>query len=87
MLEKIERVARVKGVDCDMNSPFLRKNSRDDQNNGKSPFQKMLTEKMRQQREDAPISEAYVLDCQQVTQSLFYEGGVDLRFFRGGAEA
>ncbi len=64
MLEKSERVAGVKGVDCDVNSPFLRKNSRDDQNNGKSPFHKMLTEKMRQQREDAPISEAYVLDCQ-----------------------
>ena len=87
MLEKIERVARVKGVDCDVNSPFLRKNNRDDQNSGKSPFHKMLTEKMRQQGEETPVAEAYVLDCQQVTQSLFYQGGVDLRFFRGGAEA
>ena len=42
---------------------------------------------MRQQREEAQVTEAYVLDCQQVTQSLFYQGGVDLRFFRGGAEA
>jgi len=87
MLEKVERVARVKGVDCDVNSPFLRKNSGDDQYSGRSPFHKMLNEKLRQQQEEAKVTEAYVLDCQQVTQSLFYQGGVDLRFFRGGAEA
>ena len=83
MLEKVERVARVKGVDCDVNSPFLRKNTRDDQYNGKSPFHRMLVAKMREQNGDVQVPEAYVLDCQKVTQSLFYVNGVDLGFFSG----
>lgn len=83
MLEKVARVARVKGTDCDVNSPFLRKNSRDDQQKDKSPFQKMLSEKIRQEQPSAPVSEAYVMDCTRATQSLFYQQGVDLRFFNG----
>lgn len=84
MLEKVERVARVKGVDCDVNSPFLRKNTRDDQYNGKSPFHRMLVAKMKEQNGEVQVPEAYVLDCQKVTQSLFYANGVDLGFFSGG---
>lgn len=84
MLEKVAKVARVKGVDCDVNSPFLRKNSRDGQYSGNSPFHKMLVAKMKEQEGEVQISEAYVLDCQKVTQSLFYANGVDLGFFSGG---
>ncbi|MCR5176982.1 MAG: hypothetical protein K6C05_09065 [Anaerovibrio sp.] len=84
MLEKVARVARVKGVDCDVNSPFLRKNSSDDQYNGKSPFHRMLVEKMKEQEGEVKIQDAYVLDCQKVTHSLFYQNGVDLNFFGGG---
>lgn len=83
MLEKVARISRIKGTDCDVNSPFLRKNSRDDQQKNKSPFQQMLSAKIKQEQQDAPISEAYVMDCNRVTQSLFYKQGVDLRFFNG----
>lgn len=82
MMGRVDRVARVKGVHLDVNSPWLQRRGRDDQSGGS--FRENLQHSMTRRRseETAPqISEAAVWEGSGATQSLFYENGVDLDFF------
>lgn len=82
MMGRVDRVARIKGVKLDVNSPWLQRRGRDDQSGG--GFQENLQRSMtrRRREESAPqISEAAVWEGSGATQSLFYENGVDLDFF------
>lgn len=84
MVERIERVARVKGIESDANRFFERKEGYEDHRQGKKQFAKVLDREI--EREERPANEAgagipnaYKLDLLRPTQSLFYVQGVDLR--------
>lgn len=82
MVERIERVARVKGVDYDVGRSFDRKDGYEDQASGKK-FSDFF-QKARTRRTEAKVNvpEAYRLEIGRATQSLFYEGGMDFRSLR-----
>ena len=76
MIEKIERIARVKRIDNDVGRPY------DDprRNNGKS-FLDELNSAMGKKNNPSPIkiSDPYALELTNTgTQSLFYYAGLDL---------
>ena len=80
MVERIEKVNRVKGVDYDVNRPFERKEGYGDGTSKDSAFRQMLKKQMEKNTsENAPIAEAYAVDIQRATQSLFYKDGLNLR--------
>ena len=80
MVERIEKVNRVKGVDYDVNRPFERKEGYGDGTGKDSAFRQMLKKQMEKNTsENAPIAEAYAVDIQRATQSLFYQDGLNLR--------
>ena len=80
MVERIEKVTRVKGVDYDVSRPFERKEGYGDGTGKDSAFRQMLKKQMEKNTsENAPIAEAYAVDIQRATQSLFYKDGLNLR--------
>ena len=89
MLERIERVARVKGVDSSINRSFERKEGYNDDKKNKQSFAHALTKEM--EKDVRPANEAglgvpnaYRLDLStRPTQSLFYREYVDLSEVEG----
>ncbi len=89
MLERIERVARVKGVDSSVNHSFERKEGYNDAKKHKQSFAHTLTKEM--EKEVRPANEAglgvpnaYRLELStRPTQSLFYREFVDLSGVEG----
>ena len=80
MVERIEKVNRVKGVDYDVNRPFERKEGYGDGTGKDSAIrQKLKKQREKNTSENAPIAEAYAVDIQRATQSLFYKDGLNLR--------
>ena len=81
MVERIERVTRVKTVDNDVGNSFNRKSGYDDTSNGKS-FAEILRDTIRGgARAERGIPAAYALELSNyggVTQSLFYDNSVDV---------
>ncbi len=78
MIERIERIARVKPVDDDVGRRFDSRNHRDDKDNS---FLNELRQAMN--KKNAPktseIPAAYNLELTSIgTQSLFYSGGLSL---------
>ncbi len=89
MLEKIERIAPVKGADYDVARQFNRKQGYEDHRNGgrnkfASVLQKKLDKGAVQPSNHSPgVPDAYNLELSiRPTQSLFYEQGADLREVR-----
>ena len=80
MVDRIEKVTKVKGVSYDIGRPFERKEGYGDGTGKDSAFRQMLKKQMEKNTsENAPIAEAYAVDIQRATQSLFYKDGLNLR--------
>lgn len=79
MIDRIEKVARVKGVDHDMGRSFDRKEGYEDRGSGKKFSDLFQQESMRQTEKKSAIPAAYRLEIGRATQSLFYEQGLDFR--------
>ncbi|MBQ7479753.1 MAG: hypothetical protein IJT01_12805 [Selenomonadaceae bacterium] len=87
MVERIERVARVKGVDYDVGRSFDRKEGYEDQASGKKFSEFFQKARNRQTVAESKIPEAYRLEIGRATQSLFYTGGMDFRSLRSKLSA
>lgn len=80
MVERIEKIARIKGVDYDVGKRFDSSRQRGD--DGKSSFAAELSRVMNKKVEKATstISEAYKLELSSLgSDALFYFGATDLR--------
>ena len=78
MVERIEPVSRVKGVDNDVGKPFSRKDGYNDTGQGKS-FAEILKNTIKSKEIERGIPAAYSLDISvRATQSLFYENMTDI---------
>ncbi len=79
MVERIEKVARIKGVDYDVEHRFDRKE--DYQDNRKKKFAQTLNQAMSrnqaQEKNSMPIPYRLELNT-RATQSLFYQDGLNL---------
>ena len=77
MIEKIEKIARVKGVDHDVGNRL--NSGRDHEDNGfATTLRRAINKKV--EKDSSKISEAYALDINSLGgQSLFYFGATDLR--------
>ena len=82
MSERIDRVYKVSPVGMEPNSPWLQRRGRDGRQSGES-FKDMLKKRTGAQAVAASrdVGEAAAWEGNGATQSLFYENGVDLRFF------
>lgn len=79
MVERIERVAGIKGVNHDVGQPFGRKQGYDDTKREKS-FASILKNVMKGSSGERGMPAAYSLDiATRATHSLFYENAADLR--------
>ena len=84
MLERIERVTRVKGTELDIGRSFKRKEGYEDEKEKKQEFSKMLQKEM--QKEVRPdndggpgVPKAYALTIDsKPTHSLYYNYLVDI---------
>ena len=89
MLDRIERVARVKGVESAIDRSFERKEGYNESKKNKQSFEKALTKEM--DKEVRPANEAglgvpnaYRLELSACpTQSLFYREMVDISDIEG----
>ncbi len=75
MIDKVEKITRMKGAVYDVR----RREAKDGESgNKKENFKRMLesamekNKKSREEREQAAVQEAYHLDVNRATQSLFY---------------
>ena len=84
MIDKVEKITRMKGAVYDVR----RREAKDGESgNKKENFKRMLesamekNKKSREEREQAAVQEAYHLDVNRATQSLFYRNrqALDLR--------
>ena len=83
MSERIDRVYKVSPVGTEPNSPWLQRRGRDGRQSRES-FQDMLKKRSGARRANIVArdeGEAATWEGNGATQSLFYENGVDLRFF------
>ena len=83
MVEKILKIARIKGVDNDVGRRFDSRRKDGDEENA---FANELSRVMKKKKETEPseISEAYKLELTNIgTQSLFYYGGLNLNELLG----
>lgn len=79
MLEKIEKISRVKSVDFDVGRRFDSRRHQGDDDSGSfaSELKRVLNKKT--EKKPSEIPEAYKLDITSSgTHSLFYFGGLDL---------
>ena len=77
MVEKIEKVARVKGVDYDVGRRFDSRRNGDDGGSFASELNRVINKK--KEVKSGEIPEAYKLELSSIgTQSLFYYGGLNL---------
>lgn len=85
MMSKVDKVNKIKAVNLDANSPWLQRRNRDDQSQAEGSFRDILQSNIarRAMRHSAETEsgEAAVWEGSGVSQSLFYEKGVDLGFF------
>jgi hypothetical protein len=82
MLDRIERVTRVKGVEPDVRKSFKRKEGFEDQGKKKQQFSQVLDREL--SKESRPGNDAgpgapraYALELARPTHSLYYENEVD----------
>ena len=82
MSERIDRVYKVSPVGMEPNSPWLQRRGRDGRQAGES-FKDMMKKRTGAKAVAASqeVGEAAAWEGNGATQSLFYENGVDLRFF------
>ena len=79
MVERIEKVTRVKGISYDAYRPFERKDGYQDKGNSRQSFSQALKGAVGRQEQAAAGSYRVELrSASRATQSLFYLGGLDL---------
>lgn len=80
MVERIEKVSRVKGIEYDAYRPFERKDGYQEKGKAQQHFSQVLRKAMDKDENHAG-SDSYRLELHsgRATQSLFYLNGVDLR--------
>lgn len=87
MLERVERVTRIKGVKFDTEDLFQRRRGFDERHERElfaSIFEDEIEKKKRRaEEESAAKDDAYRLDVGRATQSLFYQGKAELSGVRG----
>ncbi len=77
MIERIEKVARVKGVDYDVSRSFDRKEGYQDQK--KKKFSQILNQAVEKKKSESTTPIPYQLELStRPTQSLFYQDGLNL---------
>lgn len=88
MFSAISKVEKQRNVEVTSHSARLRRPNRDDQSKQQGQFKEMLAKSMARQRNyahraepEGQDTEAAVWEGNGVTQSLFYQNGVDLGFF------
>ena len=74
MIEKIEKIARIKGIDFDVGKKF--DSAKKDNDSG---FTATLRRAIDRKNKSAEMSEAYSLELNSLGDSLFYFGGTDFR--------
>lgn len=80
MVDRIEKVTKVKGVSYDIGRPFERKEGYEDENQQGGSFYQMLKHNMKKSSDGkVTISEPYKLELSRATQSLFYEKGLQIK--------
>ncbi len=82
MLNRVERVARVKGVEYEVERSFARKEDYREQKD-KKKFSQVLQNVMKrnENQSSSEIPAPYALDIKsRATQSLFYQNGADFRY-------
>ena len=79
MVDRIERVARIKDVEYDVGRSFERKEGYRDQQE-KRKFSEVLQSVMKRGvKQESSVPEPYRLELNtRATQSLFYQNGVEL---------
>lgn len=86
MVESIERIERVKGINYDVGRREKEEGSYEDSSGRKfSDYLKKANKKAPEK--SAEIGEAYRLDVGRPSHSLFYNGGVDFRSVRRNLSA
>ncbi len=87
MVERIGKVARVKGVEYDVGRSFDRKEGYEEQAFEKKFAGVFQRAQKSHEEERGSVPEAYRLELGRATQSLFYEGGLDFRPLRSKLKA
>lgn len=86
MVESIERIERVKGINYDVGRREREDGSNEDSSGKKfSDYLKKASKKAPEK--SAEIGDAYKLDVGRPSHSLFYEGNVDFRAIRRNLSA
>ena len=86
MVERVARVMRTKSLLFDNEELFERKRGFEEREQDEafaSIFEDELEKKKRRSSENDPSSRAYQLDVGRPTQSLFYQGKVDISDMKG----
>ena len=85
MVERIERVNKIKAIDYDISRPFERREDYENPRRGKGSFKHMLHSAMKQENpaDAESLPEAYTLELSRATQSLFYQNLVNLKHLEG----
>lgn len=86
MVERIERVMRIKRLRFNNDELFERRKGFEDKEQGESfasIFEDEIEKKKKRQSENTPSNSAYYLDVGRPTQSLFYQGKADISDVKG----
>lgn len=86
MVERIERVMRVKRLRFNNDELFERRKGFEEKEQGESfasIFEDEIEKKKKRQSENAHSNRAYHLEVGRPTQSLFYQGKVDISDVKG----
>ena len=86
MVERIESIERVKGINYDVGRHERKEDEKEDLS-GRKFSDYLKKAKKTPPKEAAPIGEAYKLDVGRSTHSLFYEGEIDFRAIRRNLSA
>ena len=86
MVERIERVMRIKRLRFNNDELFERRKGFEEKEQGEtfaSIFQDEIEKKIQRQSENSSSNRAYQLEVGRPTQSLFYQGKADISDVKG----
>ena len=86
MVDRIERVMRIKRLRFNNDELFERRKGFEEREQGESfasIYEDEIEKKKKQQAEDSPSNRAYQLEVGRPTQSFFYQGKADISEVKG----
>ena len=86
MVERVERVMRVKRLRFNSDELFERRKGFEEKEQGESfasIFEDEIEKKKKRQTESSSANQAYQLEVGRPTQSLFYQGKADISDVKG----